>query len=175
METQCGTRKPITRKLHGRSWTRWMLMGKIFGHFQCLFNFLCSNSLRLSSVFLFFIFWELVAACWRRGVWASWMPLWPLGQSAGTHGREAAVWAGSFSDAPGAWSAVKPQLMKKPTRWGKRRICQWKLNHLSSSALSSSSSLSRFSSPLILTSVQQGKLYRPKGRLTSLKLWNRSD
>lgn len=28
---------------------------------------------------------------WWRAVGASWMPLWPLGQSAGTHGREAAV------------------------------------------------------------------------------------
>lgn len=32
-----------------------------------------------------------VAARWRRAVWAFWMPLWPLGQSAGTHWREAAV------------------------------------------------------------------------------------
>lgn len=31
------------------------------------------------------------AARWRRAAQASWKPLWPLGQSAGTHGREAAV------------------------------------------------------------------------------------
>lgn len=76
---------------------------------------------------------------------------------------------------PGAWSAVKPQLMKKPTRWGKRRACQWKLNHLSSSTLSPPPPPPwRFSSHL-LPRVQQGKLYRPKGRLTSPEPWNRSD
>lgn len=76
---------------------------------------------------------------------------------------------------PGAWLAVKPQLMKKPTRWGKRRACQWKLNHLSSSTFSPPPPPPwRFSSPL-LPRVQQGKLYRPKGRLTSPEPWNRSD
>lgn len=134
MKTQCGTRKPVTRKLHeqnGCSWGRSLAISSLSTSFSLQIVLL---KFFLSSVFLVLFVWA--AACRRGAVWVSWMSLWPLGQSAGTHGREAAVWAGSFSDAPGAWSAAKPQLMKKPTRWGKRCVCQWKLNHLSSINLS---------------------------------------
>lgn len=68
----------------------------------------------------------------------------------------------------GPWLVVNPQLVWEPTGWGKSRNRQWKLNYLSSFP----SSLLVL---LLFPRVRWGKLYRPKGRLTSLEPWNGSD
>lgn len=173
METQCGIGKPITRKLHGCSWTRWMLVGKIVGHLftfninqQCLLRV----SLRLSSVLFMWAAASLVESSlgfldasvasrsvsrhtWERGCCLSWQLLRRPGGLIGcqTSAHEKANQMGEETGpASGNLTTCLPVLhLPLPPLW-------W------------------LSSPL-LPREQQGKLYRPKGRLTSPESWNRSD
>lgn len=82
-------------------------------------------------------------------------------------GRGAAV----LSELADSQTPQGPDRLSNLSSWksqpdgGRDGACQWKLNHLSSSSLSSSSPHVVVRLPLP-TGVQQGKLYRPKGRLT---------
>lgn len=175
METQCGIGKPITRKLHGRSWTRWMLVGKIAGH---LFTFNINQHCLLSSsspsrpcVFFAWAAASLVESSWgfldasvasrsvsrhtwERGCCLSWQLLRRPGGLIGcqTSAHEKANQMGEETGpASGNLTTCLPvlHLPLPPPRW----LC----------------------SPLLLPRVQRGELYRPKGRLTSPESWNRSD
>lgn len=132
-----------------------MLVGKIFGRFFTFnisyFQLSFSLSLLLLSV------WD--AAC------LGFLDASVASRSVSRHTLERGCCLGwQLIRRPGGMIGCQtPAHEKKPTRWGKRQACQWKLNHLSSSTLSPTP-----------TRVQQGKLYRPKGRLTSLEPWNRS-
>lgn len=173
METQCGIGKPITQKLHGRSWTRWMLVGKIVGHlltFSINQHVLLRVSLRLGSVFF-------RVSCTLVG-----------GEQFGLLGCLCGL---SVSQQAHMGERLLSELAASQTPWGPDRLSNlssWKSQPDGGRDGSASGNLTtclpvlhlplpppRWLCSPLLPRVQQGELYRPKGRLTSPESWNRSD
>lgn len=123
-----------------------------------------------SSVFLV-TFCACVSCCWLEG-----SSLGSLDASAASRSDSRPSWERSccLSRRASLMPRVPDRLQNLSSPDGGRDgPCQWKLNHLSSSPLLPSAFPC---APLLFpTSVQQGKLYRPKGRLTSQEQWNGSD
>lgn len=166
------TLKPLTQKLHGYSW-------KIFGHFFT-FNIFQSPALfpHLSSSPLC-----IFGPCFR----VSCSPVG--GEQFGLLGclcglsvsRQAHMGERLLSELAASQPPRGPDRLSNLSSWksqpdggrdwpasGNLTTCLPALSPPPPPPLSGSP-------PPILTSVQQGKLYRPKGRLTSPDPWNRSD
>ena len=188
METQCGTRKPLTLKLHGHSWTRWMLVGTVFGHFLASSFSLWVSLLKfsLSQLCAFWSFFQMICSLLEDRI-LGFLDAFVASRSVSRHTWErGCCLSWQLLNCPGGLIGCQTSAYEKPTRWGKRQICQWKLNHLSTSAPPPKKHTRAYTHTQTHThthnqhththtTVQQGKLYRPKGRLTSPQPWNRSD
>lgn len=136
METQCGTGKPVTRKLQRRSRRRWMLGGEAVGTSLLVFVQSDGGFLDASAASR-----SVGSLTGEGGCCLSWQPLRSpaglIGCQTSAH-EKANQMGGRDGAASGNLTTCLPALLRP--------------------SLPSS------------TSVQQGKLYRPKGRLTSPEL-----